>query len=46
MADYQMDLDKYLDLPEDPELQLVAFEKKLRKDMWDSISSETNYSST
>jgi hypothetical protein len=32
-------LDSYLDLPEDPELQLVAFEREARKTMWNSISN-------
>jgi hypothetical protein len=31
------DLDDYLNLPEDPELQLVAFEKRLRRSLNESI---------
>jgi hypothetical protein len=34
-------LDSYLDLPEDPELQLVAFEKRLREQMWASMNRDT-----
>jgi hypothetical protein len=34
-----IDLDHYLDLPEDPELQLVAFERLARENMSNSIRS-------
>lgn len=37
-------LDAYLDLPEDPELQFVAYEARLRKAMWAAIAEETSTS--
>ena len=36
--------DDFADLPEDPELQFVEFERRLRKQMWDNLGGETSYS--
>ena len=38
------DLDTYLDLPEDPELQLVAFERREREAMWAAINQDSTNS--
>jgi hypothetical protein len=38
------DLDEYLNLPEDPELQFVVYESRLRRAMWDAMSDSTSRS--
>ena len=35
-------MDAYIDLPEDPELQLVVFEKQLREQMWAALTENTS----
>lgn len=34
------EIDSYLDLPEDPELAFVEYEKQIRKEMWDNIKDD------
>lgn len=36
------DFDDYLNLPEDPELAFVEYERRLRKQMWAEIGNENN----
>jgi hypothetical protein len=33
-------LDSYLDLPEDPELQFVVFEKQRREELWAALNHQ------
>ena len=39
-------IDEILDLPEDPELAFVVFEKQQRKELWGEIDLDTSASST